>query len=78
MIAAQSSNFGLINSELIVLSRLMGTMADDGHLPKFLIKSHPNIRPRLMPFAPGHHFKYHDLWDGLCGFIGCGYVVKYS
>ena len=41
MLAAQSSNFGLINSELIVLSRLMGVMAADGHLPKILTKIHP-------------------------------------
>ena len=41
MVAAQSSNFGLINSELIVLSRLMGTMAHDGYLPKILTKIHP-------------------------------------
>ncbi|MAO86557.1 MAG: hypothetical protein CMF86_00440, partial [Candidatus Marinimicrobia bacterium] len=41
MVAAQSSNFGLINSELIVLSRLMGAMAADGHLPKFLTQMHP-------------------------------------
>ena len=41
MVAAQSSNFGLINSELIVLSRLMGAMAADGHLPKFLPQMHP-------------------------------------
>ena len=44
MVAAQSSNFGLINSELIVLSRLMGTMANDGHLPKCLSKLHPQYR----------------------------------
>ena len=41
MVAAQSSNFGLINSELIVLSRLMGAMAADGYLPKFITQMHP-------------------------------------
>lgn len=40
MLAAQSSNFGLINSELIVLSRLVSAMAQDGHLPKFLAQPH--------------------------------------
>jgi amino acid transporter len=44
MIAAQSSNFGLINSELIVLSRLMGSMAKDGHLPKFITKIHSQYK----------------------------------
>ena len=40
MFAAQSSNFGLINSEMIVLSRLIQAMAKDGFLPKELDKLH--------------------------------------
>ncbi|MAG29118.1 hypothetical protein CL632_03175 [bacterium] len=40
MLAAQSSNFGLINSELIVLSRLIQAMAKDGFLPQVLDKLH--------------------------------------
>ena len=40
MLAAQSSNFGLINSELIVLSRLIQAMSMDGFLPQALNKLH--------------------------------------
>jgi APA family basic amino acid/polyamine antiporter len=33
-IAAQTSNFGLINGEMLLMSHLLKAISDDGHLPK--------------------------------------------
>ena len=34
--AAQTSNFGLINGEMLLMSHLLKAIADDGHLPKIV------------------------------------------
>ena len=38
-LAAQTSNFGLINGEMLLMSHLLKAISDDGHLPNFISKT---------------------------------------
>jgi APA family basic amino acid/polyamine antiporter len=40
-LAAQTSNFGLINGEMLLMSRLLKAISDDGHLPSLISKTNP-------------------------------------
>ena len=41
-LAAQTSNFGLINGEMLLMSHLLKSISDDGHLPNYISRSHSN------------------------------------
>ena len=38
-LAAQTSNFGLINGEMLLMSHLLKAISDDGHLPSLISKT---------------------------------------
>jgi len=40
-LAAQTSNFGLINGEMLLMSHLLKAISDDGHLPSLISKTNP-------------------------------------
>ena len=40
-LAAQTSNFGLINGEMLLMSHLLKAISDDGHLPSLISKINP-------------------------------------